>query len=45
MVMHVGTSPSVGELMPIVYSPKNPDKWGFAPPQAPEPPGQATELY
>ena len=45
MVMNVGTSPTAGELIPIVYSQKNPDKWSFAPPQAPEAPGQATELY
>ncbi len=45
VVMGVGSAPSMGQLMPVVYSPKNPDKWGFAPTQAPEPPGQATELY
>jgi hypothetical protein len=45
MVMNVGTSPTTGELIPVVYSPKNPDKWSFAPPPAPEAPGQATELY
>ena len=42
--MTVGTSPTMGQLIPIVYSPKNPDKWGFAPNQAPETPGSATEL-
>ena len=48
MVMGVGSSPTMGQLIPIVYSPKNPDKWGFAPtqaPGAPEAPGSATELY
>ena len=45
VVMNVGTSPSLGQLIPIVYSPKNPDKWGFAPTQAPEQPPGATELY
>ncbi|HYO04073.1 MAG TPA: hypothetical protein VET27_20275 [Mycobacterium sp.] len=44
MMMNVGTSPTMGQLIPIVYSPKNPDKWGFAPTQAPETPGSATEL-
>ena len=27
--------PSVGELIPVVYSPKNPDNWSFAPPPGP----------
>jgi hypothetical protein len=45
MVMNVGMAPTMGQLVPVVYSPKNPDKWGFAPPQAPEPPASATELY
>ena len=25
--------PIVGQLMPVVYSPKNPDNWKFGPPQ------------
>jgi hypothetical protein len=28
--------PSMGDLIPVVYSPKNPDRWAIAPP---EPPG------
>lgn len=24
--------PTMGELIPVVYSPKNPDNWSFAPP-------------
>ena len=28
--------PSVGELRPVVYSQRNPDKWMFAPPDQPE---------
>ncbi|HYQ35705.1 MAG TPA: hypothetical protein VER10_07535 [Mycobacterium sp.] len=28
--------PTVGQLLPVVYSPKNPDNWNFAPD---EPPG------
>jgi hypothetical protein len=44
MVMPVGSSPSAGQLLPVVYSPKNPDKWGFAPTPPPEAPESATEL-
>jgi hypothetical protein len=47
MQMAVGTAPSVGQLMPVVYATKNPDKWGFAstqPPEAPQSPPTATEL-
>jgi hypothetical protein len=50
MVMAVGSSPTTGQLIPVVYSPKNPDKWGFAPietpgaPEAPRPPDGPTEL-
>jgi hypothetical protein len=35
MVMPVGSAPAMGQLMPVVYSPKNPEKWGFAPPEPP----------
>jgi hypothetical protein len=38
MVVPVTAWPSMGQLMPVVYSPKNPDKWGFAPPEPIEPP-------
>ena len=41
MQMAVGTAPSMGQLMPVVYSTKNPDKWGIVatpPPPPPEPP-------
>lgn len=48
MTMPVGTAPSMGHLMPVMYSTKNPDKWGFAPTEAPPPPPppppSATEL-
>jgi hypothetical protein len=27
--------PSMGDLIPVVYSPKNPDNWTFAPPEPP----------
>jgi hypothetical protein len=26
--------PSMGALFPVVYSPKNPDNWNFAPPES-----------
>ena len=32
--------PTMGQLIPVVYSPKNPDKWNFAPPQPPQLPPQ-----
>ncbi|TPG32777.1 hypothetical protein [Mycolicibacterium hodleri] len=44
LMMAVGTAPTIGQLMPIVYSTKNPEKWGFAPTHTPEAPGSATEL-
>ncbi|GAA2433442.1 hypothetical protein GCM10009856_50170 [Mycolicibacterium llatzerense] len=36
IAMDVADWPSVGQLVPVVYSPKNPDNWNFAPhaPQA-----------
>ncbi|HEX2284999.1 MAG TPA: hypothetical protein VHI10_09270 [Mycobacterium sp.] len=30
--------PTMGELFPVMYSPKNPDNWAFAPDEAPPPP-------
>ena len=41
--MDVGTPPTMGQLIPVVYSPKNPDKWGFAPTRAARTPA-ATDL-
>ena len=35
MAVDVDRWPSVGELLPVVYSPKNPDNWKFAPPEPP----------
>ena len=32
MIVDVGQWPTIGQLMPVVYSPKNPDNWWFAPP-------------
>jgi hypothetical protein len=31
MAVNVDHWPIVGQLMPVVYSPKNPDNWTFAP--------------
>jgi hypothetical protein len=48
MQMAVGTAPSMGQLMPVVYSAKNPDKWGIVatpppgPPHEPWPPPPAS---
>ena len=36
MAVDVNDWPSMGALMPVVYSPGNPDKWAFAPPESPE---------
>lgn len=41
LAMDVNTWPSMGELVPVVYSPKNPDNWNFAPTTPPPPPYQA----
>jgi hypothetical protein len=38
IVADVDRWPAVGELHPVLYSPKNPDNWKFAPPGIPEPP-------
>jgi hypothetical protein len=35
MTADVEKWPTVGELKPVVYSERNPDKWAFAPPEAP----------
>jgi hypothetical protein len=35
MAVNVDNWPKVGELMPVVYSQKNPDNWTFAPPEPP----------
>jgi hypothetical protein len=35
MAVDVDNWPTMGELFPIVYSPKNPDNWAFAPPGTP----------
>lgn len=38
MAVDVNAWPTMGQLIPVVYSPKNPDKWGFAPPEQPDVP-------
>lgn len=35
MAVDVGQWPITGQLIPVVYSPKNPDKWFFAPTEPP----------
>ncbi len=35
LAVDVDQWPTVGQLMPVVYSPKNPDNWSFAPPESP----------
>ncbi|MDD4868604.1 MAG: hypothetical protein PHQ28_16280 [Mycobacterium sp.] len=41
MAVDVEKWPTMGELMPVVYSTKNPVDWRFAPPVSPPPPGGA----
>jgi hypothetical protein len=38
MAVDTANWPTMGQLIPVVYSPKNPDKWFFAPPEPPMPP-------
>ena len=39
MAVDVNNWPTMGELIPVVYSPSNPDNWTFAPPETqPRPP-------
>ena len=38
LAVDVDSWPTMGQLMPVVYSPKNPDNWFFAPPEGPPPP-------
>jgi hypothetical protein len=35
LVVDVDQWPSMGQLFPVVYSPKNPDNWRLAPPAPP----------
>lgn len=40
MAVDVNSWPSMGALIPVVYSAKNPDKWAFAPQEPPPAPPQ-----
>ncbi|MGH3551620.1 MAG: hypothetical protein ACRDT5_03285, partial [Mycobacterium sp.] len=33
MAVNVDDWPTMGQLLPVVYSQKNPDNWSFAPPE------------
>ncbi len=35
MAVDVDDWPAVGQLIPVMYSPKNPDRWVFAPSEPP----------
>ena len=35
LVVNVDQWPTMGQLLPVVYSPKNPDNWKLAPPEPP----------
>jgi hypothetical protein len=37
LAVDVDQWPTMGQLFPVRYSPKNPDNWGFAPPPPPSP--------
>ena len=37
MAVNVDQWPAMGQVMPVVYSPKNPDNWKFALEEPPEP--------
>jgi hypothetical protein len=43
MAVDVNSWPSMGALIPVVYSSKNPDNWTFAPSGPPPPPPQPYE--
>ncbi|HTI76138.1 MAG TPA: hypothetical protein VL634_14175 [Mycobacterium sp.] len=34
LAIDVNDWPTMGQLFPVMYSPNNPDRWTFAPPQA-----------
>jgi hypothetical protein len=40
LAVDVNAWPSMGDLMPVVYSTKNPDNWRFAPPEQGQQPQQ-----
>ncbi len=43
MAVNLDEWPTVGQLLPVVYSQRNPDNWALAPQQPPEPPGSAVD--
>ena len=46
MAVDVNQWPTMSQLFPVVYSPKNPDNWRFAPTAAPpQPPPPGPEIY
>jgi len=38
LAVDVDEWPTMGQLLPVVYSPSNPDNWRFAPPETPPAP-------
>lgn len=38
LVVETGSAPKMGALIPVAYSPKNPDNWFIAPPEQQLPP-------
>jgi hypothetical protein len=45
LAVDVDQWPTIGQLIPVVYSPKNPDRWGFAPEPPPQVPDSPAGLY
>jgi hypothetical protein len=45
LAVDVDQWPTMGQLFPVVYSPKNPDNWRFAPQGGPPPPPPSPEVY
>jgi hypothetical protein len=35
LTVDVSQWPKIGDLIAVAYSPKNPDRWTFAPPETP----------
>lgn len=43
LAVDVNEWPTMGALMDVIYSPKNPEKWGFGRPPEPLPPNEPNE--
>jgi hypothetical protein len=43
MIVDVDRWPAIGELKPVLYSQRNPEKWAFAPPDTPSSPAPEPE--